>query len=608
VLRRVQHPHIAHVLDLGLVDGRLAIVREDKGRFSLGLVLQRLNTREVVLPSALALTFALELLEVVAAAHGAGVIHGALTPGNVVVGDDGQPSVTDFGALQALQASAVLRSTFASRGRTSYRAPELKTSATEATAQTDLYAVGAMIYELLTLREASLGNNAVSTRSERLPPPSRLVRRLHARIDPVIMRALEQTPARRQKSAHEFADGIRDFLSSQGGVPPREDLKKFVGELFPNEVQMNTMGPVPFEHEFALEPLEQLGAVSVAPSVVRERPPFSGGGVDATTPTSDGLPVFRDEATQTDRPAVSSSEDFDAVAVTSPSHAALRPVEPLAKAGASLRALSPVADGPLPTWDAPRGAMPDQRVDANSEANPEVMKKRVRSLEDFHVDKNAPGPKPSAPKSVAVKKTTVTFAQNFPLEDGGGRADIEAFHRRARQRARVVSLIATLTLLGTVSGLSYLWWVSHPDPVATLITYLPRPIQAALPRHRAPPEGTLKAGQSVKLPDFDAMMSGDGGVREPKPAPVPVVVKPPPSVDADCYVTPKGHTGALAVVTDAKVRVEVDGRRVCGDIERVGVLAGAHVVRVVDVASKREYVNTAHVEAGRVFKLVPTFR
>lgn len=68
-LQAVTHQGVAHVLDVGMIDGHLAIVRQDTGKYTLGLALQRLNTREVHLPPALALTLALELLDAVSAAH-----------------------------------------------------------------------------------------------------------------------------------------------------------------------------------------------------------------------------------------------------------------------------------------------------------------------------------------------------------------------------------------------------------------------------------------------------------------------------------------------------------------------------------------------------------
>ena len=95
LLNNVTHPGVAHVLDIGLVNHRLAVVREDTGRFNLGTALQRLNTKEVLLAPALALTWVIELLELVHQAHEAGVVHGALTPGNVMLTPEGRPAVCD---------------------------------------------------------------------------------------------------------------------------------------------------------------------------------------------------------------------------------------------------------------------------------------------------------------------------------------------------------------------------------------------------------------------------------------------------------------------------------------------------------------------------------
>src|SRR5574337_129314 len=72
------HSGIAHVIDIGLVKQRLAIVREDKGGFALGQALQRLNTKEVLLSMPLALSYVLGLLELMQLAHDNGVVHGAL--------------------------------------------------------------------------------------------------------------------------------------------------------------------------------------------------------------------------------------------------------------------------------------------------------------------------------------------------------------------------------------------------------------------------------------------------------------------------------------------------------------------------------------------------
>ncbi len=272
-LRPVSHRGIAQVHRVGLAGTRLAIVREGFGRFTLGQALIRLNTREVILPPAVALSVMLELLEAVEAGHQAGVMHGALTPGNVLLAENGAVGVADFGALAALQASATLRRAFAGKGRGSYRAPELAASSS-ATVASDVFALGALMYELLTLREASSGAPALSVRRERLVAPSRLVRTLNGRIDAAVMRALETDPHRRFASCEAFSTEVRAYLATNGGVPSAADRQNFVGALFPKDVVLGALGPVPFD-TFEISDITGVLELDAELAEVASRRPFS---------------------------------------------------------------------------------------------------------------------------------------------------------------------------------------------------------------------------------------------------------------------------------------------------------------------------------------------
>lgn len=589
-LQRVTRAGVAHVLDVGLAKGRLAIVREDVGRFPLGLVLQRLNTREVHLPPVLALTMMLELIDLVGEANDAGVAHGALTPGNVLLDEDGRIGVADFSSLSALNASPALKKAFAARGRSSYRAPE---GVTEPTVAADVYALGAIAYELLTLREATLGKSGVSTRADRLPPPSRLVRRLNARVDPVIMRALEQSPARRYRTCAEFAEALRDFLSSQGGVAGRSDLKKFVAELFPNEVQLTQLGPVPFSEPFALDDIAGVPTLEEAPGEAEERSSFSGGAVDDRTPTSDGLPVFTlDEA-----PPGATSE---VKTVPEGTAAAPKPDEPVPP--------------PRITWDAPAAELPVSQPEA-APAGDDALNKRVRAMEDF-----APGPTPAAQpeprgaKRTAPKaaKTIMTFVVPFKREGDPEIPDLEKMRARSRRQARVVAFIATVILFAVVTGLAVGWYQSTPDPKATLLSYLPDPIEREVaPNNRPPPP----IGKPLKLPDFDKQHPDKAfnpkaldNVPPEKPPEVKVVKPKTTALPANCYQAPKGNNAFLTVSAGRSVRVEIDGQKLCGSMTKVPVEPGSRKVRIVDTKTKQEYVSTTRFQSGKLVKLMPTFK
>ncbi len=599
-LQGLSHPGAARVLDVGLVDGRLAIVRQDTGRYTLGLALQRLNTREVLLPPALALTLALELLDVLAAAHAAGVAHGALTPGNVTLSDAGQVAVTDFGALAALHAAPGLKKAFAARGRGSYRAPELAGGG-PASVAADVYALGAILYELLTLREASTGSASVSTRTERLPPPSRLVRRLHSRIDPVIMRALEPSAARRHRACADFAEGLRDFLAASGGIPPREDLKKFVGELFPNEVQLGALGPVPFERPFALTDIAGVGAFEADPAPPDERPPFSGGYVDDRTPTSDGLPVFTGEL-----PAVAGAAEVPTIA----------PLPPEALPPEDVKTLPEVkAVGPRLTWDAP--AAPVVEAGPVPTASTEPVRNRVKVVEDFGAGAAGPKAPASPPRRQRVAKTLMTFVVPFKREGDPEVPSYAGMEERARRRKQAASALGATILVGTVSVAILTWYQAQEDPLAALVSYLPVPIQREikLPPRALPPPPAQPSKPSVKLQDFeklhpDKAFNPNPLPEEAEPAPKPRVVATPkaPRPSGDCYQASKGATGYLTVAASVPVRVEIDGKRVCGATAKIPVAVGSRRVRVVEPKTKQEYASTTRFEAGKLVKLSPVFQ
>lgn len=596
-LQAVTHQGVAHVLDVGMIDGHLAIVRQDTGKYTLGLALQRLNTREVHLPPALALTLALELLDAVSAAHEAGVLHGALTPGNILLGVDGRVSVADFGALTALQASPSLRKSFGARGRGSYRAPELG-AGDAPTIASDVYALGAITYELLTLREASLGNSTVSTRAERLPPPSRLVRRLHSRVDPVIMRALEPTPTRRHRSCAEFSEGLRDFLAASGGIPPREDLQKFVGELFPNEVQVSASGPVPIERAFELTDISGVGSIEADAVEPDERPSFSGGRVDDRTPTSDGLPVFTLPA------------EANAMAQT-------MPFEPQREEVKTQPEVAAVARRPVSEWEAPAAPIaPPTAAQAGPTplAPADPLKGRVRVVEDFAEIPGQPRPPPKPSRRQRVAKTIMTFAVPFKREGDPSVPSYGEMEKRGSRQVRVVAFLATIVLFGTISGAIYAFLQSTNDVKGTLISYLPEPIQREFPQPLKPPPPPT--GKPLKLADFDKLHPDKAfnpnptvppEVKDPEPTPkkAPPVVK---KSNPDCYDVPSGKTAFLTVESQVGVRVEIDGKRVCVAATKLPVEAGSHKVTITEPKSKQSSSSTTRFEAGKTVKLSPVFQ
>lgn len=618
-LTAVNAPGVARILEVGSVKGRLAIVREDFGRYTLGQVLRRLYTREVFLPSTYAIALVIELLELLHLAHAQGVVHGALTPGNVLVADDARPGLADFGALDWLQASSALKKTFANRGRSSYRAPELK-GAEPGTVAADVFACGAITYELLTLHEPSTGSASVSTRNERLPPPSRLVRKLNSRIDPIVMRALESSPVRRQKTCADFAASLREFVGASGGLPSRDALRKFVDELFPKDAVLDGLGPVPFSEAFSLE---DLGGVRVLPeelevAEVSTRQAFSGGKIDEKTPTVDGMPAVLPE-----------EQPEDSVSKTTPlahqgpsTQPELEPVAAAAKETIKVPAVSdtqgpPLGDetGPM-VWDAPPSVVAPKLPSEDKPITAGGLKRRMRPLTSFDTDlprkegESPRGPRPSSPEK--PKQTQVNYVTSFQRTDVPGWVDLEPYREEARRRARVAAGWSTFILSAFVLFVAGYWYMTSVDMVGDLVRYLPGPIQVAINEHRHHElYEDMPRGRPLHLRDFDKihpvkLVGKRKAVAPPKPP--QVVADPTPVPQAGCYLPPTGGSiGALWIAAPKGARVELDGKKLCGGSDKVLVPAGLHQVRVLDATGRLEYVATPRVVAGKTAKIVPVF-
>jgi tetratricopeptide (TPR) repeat protein len=156
-------------------------------------------------------------------AHDHQVIHRDLKPSNVLVTSDGTPKLTDFGLAKDLAEDEGCTQTGAILGTPSYMAPEQAAGGTKAVGPTaDVYALGAMLYHLLTGRPPFKGATVRDTLEQvaaREPvPPSRLQPDVPRDLETIALKCLEKLPARRYASPGELAADLR---RSQNGEPIR---------------------------------------------------------------------------------------------------------------------------------------------------------------------------------------------------------------------------------------------------------------------------------------------------------------------------------------------------------------------------------------------------
>jgi serine/threonine-protein kinase len=201
---QLSHPNIVTVIDRGESGGRQFIVFE----YIDGENLKELLVRSGRLPVERALELALEVARGLAFAHDHGLVHRDVKPQNVLLNGDGKAKVTDFGIARSLDVDHGFTQTGTVLGTSNYIAPE-QASGQPVDAQTDVYSLGAVLYELLAGDVPFPGENFVTVAMKHVnePPPNLLdVRRdVPLRVAAAVDRALEKDPRQRFTSMDAFA-------------------------------------------------------------------------------------------------------------------------------------------------------------------------------------------------------------------------------------------------------------------------------------------------------------------------------------------------------------------------------------------------------------------
>ncbi|WP_260639581.1 protein kinase domain-containing protein [Streptomyces angustmyceticus] len=219
----LNHPKVATVHDVGEdAEGGAAepylVMEYVEGR-SLGHVLQ-----DGALPVAQAVGIAGQVLEALEHSHGHAIVHRDIKPANVMLTGTGQVKVVDFGIAKALtEAATRLTGTGVAVGTPAYLAPEqINGAATDH--RTDLYAVGCLLYELLTGRPPYTGDSPFSVMHQHLAaepvPPSQLRPELPPAVDTVIVRALRKDREDRFTRASEMHRALDEASRAPAAPAP----------------------------------------------------------------------------------------------------------------------------------------------------------------------------------------------------------------------------------------------------------------------------------------------------------------------------------------------------------------------------------------------------
>jgi serine/threonine-protein kinase len=248
IAARITHSNVCSVFDFGEADGEYYIAME----YLVGEPLSRVHRRVIanadqraspLLPARMARVIA-QACEGLHAAHelkdadgeSLRVVHRDVSAENLFVTYDGATQVVDFGIAHARQR---VHHTEAGqvKGTFPYMAPEQMTAAV-VDRRVDIWALGAVLWELLTLRRLFLRDTDVNTMyavlSSEIRPPSDYRSDVPAELDEIVLKALQRSPDERWQSAREMGKALRRFLAHQEELVGPAEIADWMAELFPN--------------------------------------------------------------------------------------------------------------------------------------------------------------------------------------------------------------------------------------------------------------------------------------------------------------------------------------------------------------------------------------
>lgn len=224
--RRISHRHVGRMHELLEEHGRHFITME----YVPGEDLKSLIRRVKQLAPATAVNVAREIAEGLAEAHRLGIVHRDLKPSNIMIDKEGSARIMDFGIARGAAGEGITGEGMII-GTPEYMSPE-QAGGKEVDRRSDIYSLGAILYEMLTGRAPFEGETpfsvALKHKSEPPPDPRKLNPQIPANLGRIVLKCLEKDPAKRFQTAEEIlsdlAGAAQAFPTSERSIPPKKPL------------------------------------------------------------------------------------------------------------------------------------------------------------------------------------------------------------------------------------------------------------------------------------------------------------------------------------------------------------------------------------------------
>ena len=226
----LSHPNIVEMYDVGEDDGNYFIVME----YVEGKTLKSLIKKRGALTLSETIDIMLQVTSGLMCAHESYIIHRDIKPQNILILDDGQVKITDFGIAMALNSNE-LTQTNSVMGSVHYLPPE-QANGTGSTVQSDIYSAGILMYELLVGKLPFKGENAVEIAikqmKDKIPSVCEINPDIPQSVENVILKATAKNPKNRYKTAKDMHDDLKTVLSEE-----RKNEEKWVYEYPESEFE-----------------------------------------------------------------------------------------------------------------------------------------------------------------------------------------------------------------------------------------------------------------------------------------------------------------------------------------------------------------------------------
>ena len=239
------HPHIAHVYDMGMADGSYFFTMELVQGVDLRTILRRCSHDGTTLPMSLAILIARNIASALHYAHERhnadgkllDVVHRDVSPANIIVAFDGGPKLVDFGIAKAAS-SSIKTQTGTLKGKISYMSPE-QAKGLPIDRRTDIFALGIVLWEMLTSRRLYKNNDMATIQRiiyETPPSPRQVRREIPVGLEKIVLRALALDITKRYQTAQQLEADLEEFAHEQHIKQSTIELSTYMHGTFKREL------------------------------------------------------------------------------------------------------------------------------------------------------------------------------------------------------------------------------------------------------------------------------------------------------------------------------------------------------------------------------------